>query len=69
MFNNLGIQWAATLIGCLAAVLIPIPVIFYIYGGRIRAKSEFAPTKRDDDEEGGGSAADRGKKAEGENAV
>lgn len=59
MFNNLGIQWAATLIGCLAAVMVPIPILFYIYGGRIRAKSEFAPTKKEP----------VGEKVDGENAV
>ncbi|EMR66766.1 hypothetical protein MGN70_012336 [Eutypa lata] len=44
MFNGMGIQWAATLLGCVAAVLVPIPVIFYLYGAKIRAKSKFAPT-------------------------
>ncbi|KAI0479186.1 major facilitator superfamily transporter [Xylariaceae sp. FL0804] len=44
MFNGLGIQWASTVLGCIAAVLIPIPVIFYLYGARIRSKSKFAPT-------------------------
>lgn len=42
MFNGLGIQWAATLLGCVAALLVPIPVIFYLYGHKIRAKSKFA---------------------------
>ncbi|KAI0137242.1 polyamine transporter 1 [Xylariales sp. AK1849] len=44
MFNGMGIQWAATLLGCVAALLVPIPVIFYLYGHKIRAKSQFAPT-------------------------
>ncbi|KIW43083.1 uncharacterized protein PV06_04228 [Exophiala oligosperma] len=39
MFDNLGIQWAGTLLGCLAAVMIPIPVVFYFYGPKIRALS------------------------------
>ncbi|PLB54107.1 MFS general substrate transporter [Aspergillus steynii IBT 23096] len=39
MFQNLGIQWAGTLIGCLAAVMIPIPLVFRRYGPRLRAKS------------------------------
>ncbi|KAI2634388.1 MFS general substrate transporter [Hypomontagnella submonticulosa] len=43
MFNGLGIQWASTLLGCVAALLVPIPVIFYLYGHKIRAKSRFAP--------------------------
>ncbi|KAI0181523.1 MFS general substrate transporter [Hypoxylon sp. FL1284] len=44
MFNGLGIEWASTLLGCVAAILVPIPVIFYLYGHKIRAKSKFAPT-------------------------
>lgn len=39
MFQNLGIQWAGTLIGCLAAVMIPIPLVFKRYGPHLRAKS------------------------------
>lgn len=44
MFDNMGIQWAATLLGCVATALVPIPVIFYLYGKRLRMKSQFAPT-------------------------
>ncbi|KAF3025696.1 hypothetical protein E8E14_014070 [Neopestalotiopsis sp. 37M] len=44
MFNGLGINYAATVLGCVAGVLVPIPVIFYLYGGKIRSKSAFAPT-------------------------
>lgn len=29
--------------GCVALVLVPMPVIFYLYGKKIRAKSKFAP--------------------------
>jgi DHA1 family multidrug resistance protein-like MFS transporter len=43
MFNGMGIQWAATLLGCVALVLVPMPVVFYVFGKRIRAKSKFAP--------------------------
>lgn len=45
MFNSLGVNWAGTLLGCVATVLVPIPVIFYMYGQKIREKSAFAPTK------------------------
>lgn len=44
MFSGMGIQWASTLLGCVAAALVPIPVMFYLYGHKIRAKSRFAPT-------------------------
>ncbi|OAA67187.1 major facilitator superfamily transporter multidrug resistance [Niveomyces insectorum RCEF 264] len=50
MFNGLGIEWASTLLGCVGAVLIPIPVVFYIYGHKIRAMSRFAPTAPPDAE-------------------
>jgi DHA1 family multidrug resistance protein-like MFS transporter len=43
MFNGMGIQWAATLLGCVALILVPMPVVFYVFGKRIRAKSKFAP--------------------------
>jgi DHA1 family multidrug resistance protein-like MFS transporter len=43
MFENMGIQWASTLLGCVAVCLVPIPVAFYFYGKRLRMKSKFAP--------------------------
>ena len=55
MFNGMGIEWASTLLGCVAAVLMPIPVIFYIYGHKIRARSAYAPTAPADGTEGGAS--------------
>ncbi|KAL8397596.1 hypothetical protein RB594_004346 [Gaeumannomyces avenae] len=44
MFNGMGVQWASLLLGCVAVAMIPIPVIFWIYGHKIRARSAFAPT-------------------------
>ncbi|KAI9712541.1 MAG: hypothetical protein M1812_006850 [Candelaria pacifica] len=44
MFQGMGIQWASTLLGVVAALLVPIPVWFYVSGHKIRAKSKFAPT-------------------------
>ncbi|KAK2802947.1 hypothetical protein FQN50_007192 [Emmonsiellopsis sp. PD_5] len=43
MFDALGVNWAGTLLGCVGVLLAPIPVIFYIYGARIRARSKFSP--------------------------
>lgn len=43
MFNNLGIQWAGTLLGCLAVLLAPMPILFYRYGPKLRAMSSYAP--------------------------
>lgn len=39
MFENLGIQWAGTLLGCLAAIMIPIPLVLKAYGPTLRSKS------------------------------
>lgn len=43
MFQSMGIQWASTLLGCVAAVLVPIPIGFYFFGKKMRMKSKFAP--------------------------
>ncbi|PYH79024.1 MFS general substrate transporter [Aspergillus uvarum CBS 121591] len=44
MFVNLGVQWAGTLLGCLAAIMVPIPLGFILYGPALRRKSKFAPS-------------------------
>lgn len=36
MYNNLGVPWATSLLGFLAIALFPVPVLFYIYGEKIR---------------------------------
>ena len=64
MFDGMGIQWAATLLGCVALVLAPMPVLFLLYGKRIRGKSKFAPApdimqdKRRDEEARAGGESD-----------
>lgn len=42
MFHTLGVQWASTLLGCLALLLLPVPFLFYIYGKKLRTHSKFA---------------------------
>ncbi|CAI7602493.1 unnamed protein product [Penicillium bialowiezense] len=42
MMENLGVQWAGTMLGCIAAVMIPIPVLFKLYGPWLRGKSALA---------------------------
>lgn len=39
MFENLGVQWAGTLLACLATVMVPIPFVFRAYGPQLRGKS------------------------------
>ncbi|RAH85407.1 MFS multidrug transporter [Aspergillus japonicus CBS 114.51] len=58
LMQNLGVQWAGTLLGCIATVLIPIPVVFWRYGPWLRSRSALAasPVVRVEkgDEEGKG---------------
>jgi len=51
LFVRLGVNWGASLLGFLALAFVPVPVLFYIYGARIRAKSQFAPTPKFDESE------------------
>ena len=43
-FEGMGIQWASTMLGIIAALLVPVPVWFYLKGAKIREKSAYAPT-------------------------
>ncbi|KAI9825539.1 MAG: hypothetical protein M1819_000531 [Sarea resinae] len=42
MYNGIGVHWTATLLGCLALLLMPAPLVFYHFGPTIRRKSTFA---------------------------
>ncbi|KAK5708590.1 hypothetical protein LTR17_020528 [Elasticomyces elasticus] len=42
MYESLGVQWATSLLGFVCLALVPAPILFYIYGKRIRAWSKFA---------------------------
>lgn len=44
MYHNLGVPWATSLLGFLCVAFMPVPVLFYVYGARIRARSKFTPT-------------------------
>ncbi|KAH8706122.1 citrinin biosynthesis transporter CtnC [Phaeosphaeriaceae sp. PMI808] len=44
MYKNLGVPWATSLLGFLCVAFLPVPVLFYKYGARIRAKSKWNPT-------------------------
>jgi hypothetical protein len=45
-----GPNWAGTLLGLLEALCIPIPFIFYRYGGKIRQKSKLIREMRENKE-------------------
>jgi len=44
MYDKLNPRWASTLLGCIALVMIPIPVLFIRYGHILRMRSRYAPT-------------------------
>lgn len=48
MYRALKAQWAGTLLGLLEVAIIPIPFVFWRYGGKIRAKSRVIRQLRED---------------------
>lgn len=44
MYGNLGVPWATSLLAFLCVALFPAPILFYIYGAKIRTWSRYAPT-------------------------
>ncbi|WVW85397.1 hypothetical protein I302_107435 [Kwoniella bestiolae CBS 10118] len=45
MYEKLGTQWASSLLGFLALLMAPIPIVLMIFGPKLRAKSKFSPNK------------------------
>ncbi|KAI9735398.1 MAG: hypothetical protein M1818_006404 [Claussenomyces sp. TS43310] len=43
MYHNLGVPWATSLLGFLCVALMPVPVLFYVYGAKLRKLSKFSP--------------------------
>lgn len=44
MYTKLGVPWASSLLGFICVAFLPVPVLFYVYGAKIREKSKWAPT-------------------------
>ncbi|KAG9950859.1 MFS general substrate transporter, partial [Aureobasidium melanogenum] len=42
MYNNLGYEWASSLLAFLSIIMIPIPWLWFYYGEKLRLKSPFA---------------------------
>ena len=42
MFHNIGVGPGSSITGGFAALLIPVPYVFYVYGERIRARSKWS---------------------------
>lgn len=41
MYQKLGLGWGNSLLGFIALALAPLPVVFYLYGERIRKSKMF----------------------------
>ncbi|THH29415.1 hypothetical protein EUX98_g4786 [Antrodiella citrinella] len=46
MYQKLGPRWASTLLGCIALLMIPIPIVLKPYGPAVKKRSGFSPTAR-----------------------
>ena len=42
-YHTLGVDWATSTLAFITAALFPVPIIFYYFGERIRAKSRYVP--------------------------
>jgi hypothetical protein len=42
MYRRLGVRWATTLLGILTTVMIPIPILLFLYGEKIRRMSHYS---------------------------
>ncbi|ORX38301.1 hypothetical protein BD324DRAFT_655675 [Kockovaella imperatae] len=44
MYAKLGTQWASSLLGFLALLMAPIPIVLFVYGPTLRRRSKYSPT-------------------------
>lgn len=45
LYNKLGYHWASTLLAFLSVLMAPFPVLFFVYGKKLRRKSRFATVR------------------------
>ncbi|KAH7021784.1 major facilitator superfamily domain-containing protein [Macrophomina phaseolina] len=45
MYHTLGVSWATSLLAFIAVALFPVPILFYIYGAKIRKLSKYSPSR------------------------
>ncbi|PSK56803.1 hypothetical protein B9Z65_6427 [Elsinoe australis] len=43
-YENMGVHYTLTILGCISCICVPVPYVFYKYGPAIRRKSKYAPT-------------------------
>lgn len=42
MYEGIGTHWTMTLLGCIAVILLPAPLLFWRYGRKLRSRSPYA---------------------------
>ncbi|KAI1041782.1 hypothetical protein LB505_008445, partial [Fusarium chuoi] len=42
MYHKLGVDWGSTVFGCIAAALIPVPFLFFVWGKKIRGRGKWS---------------------------
>lgn len=42
MYHNIGVDWGTTVFACFAAVLIPVPFVFFFMGKKIRGQGKWS---------------------------
>lgn len=47
MYDRLGVAWSMSLLGFLCVGLCPFPILFYIFGHKIRSWSKYVPEQKD----------------------
>lgn len=45
MYHKLGVDWATSLLGFITVAFFPVPILFFIYGKKIRQMSRYSPTE------------------------
>ncbi|KAJ5725834.1 uncharacterized protein N7483_007191 [Penicillium malachiteum] len=43
-YKNMGVHWTLTILGCISAIMVPVPYVFYKFGPVIRQWSKYAVT-------------------------
>ncbi|PPQ67075.1 hypothetical protein CVT25_005676 [Psilocybe cyanescens] len=49
LYDALNPRWASTLLGCIAVLMVPIPLVLKSYGPLLRRKSRFCPYSEEDE--------------------
>ena len=43
LYHTLGVDWATSLLGFLTVAFLPVPILFFVYGKKLRGLSRYSP--------------------------